>query len=54
LNKSNPHESFRDRRPLHLIFDADDTLWDSNIHFLEAEARFVAELTGAGGRRGSF
>jgi putative hydrolase of the HAD superfamily len=31
-----------------LIFDADDTLWDSNIHFLEAEAAFVAILAGAG------
>jgi putative hydrolase of the HAD superfamily len=37
-----------DGRPLHLIFDADDTLWDSNIHFLEAEAEFVAELAAAG------
>jgi len=27
--------------PLHLIFDADDTLWDSNIHFLEAFDSFV-------------
>jgi putative hydrolase of the HAD superfamily len=26
----------------HLIFDADDTLWDSNIHFLEAFAEFAA------------
>jgi putative hydrolase of the HAD superfamily len=37
-----------DGRPLHLIFDADDTLWDSNIHFLEAEAEFVAALAAAG------
>jgi putative hydrolase of the HAD superfamily len=37
-----------DGRPLHLIFDADDTLWYSNIHFLEAEAHFVAELVAAG------
>jgi putative hydrolase of the HAD superfamily len=37
-----------DGRPLHLIFDADDTLWDSNIHFLQAEADFVAELLAAG------
>jgi putative hydrolase of the HAD superfamily len=36
-----------DGRPLHLIFDADDTLWDSNIHFLEAEAHFIAELVAA-------
>ncbi len=28
--------------PRHLIFDADDTLWDSNIHFLEAFAEFSA------------
>ena len=27
-----------------LIFDADDTLWDSNIHFLEAQGAFVAAL----------
>jgi putative hydrolase of the HAD superfamily len=33
---------------LNLIFDADDTLWDSNIHFLEAEAAFVEKLGGAG------
>ena len=31
-----------------MIFDADDTLWDSNIHFLEAEAEFAAELIAAG------
>ena len=42
------HKPLGDGRPLHLIFDADDTLWDSNIHFLEAEARFVAELVAAG------
>jgi len=41
------HRPRRDGRPLHLIFDADDTLWDSNIHFLEAEARFVAALVAA-------
>ncbi|MEA2680935.1 MAG: hypothetical protein QOK03_2657, partial [Candidatus Binataceae bacterium] len=29
---------------LNLIFDADDTLWDSNIHFLEAEAVFLETL----------
>lgn len=34
------------RNGLDLIFDADDTLWDSNIHFLEAEAAFV-ELVSA-------
>jgi len=37
-----------DGRPLDLIFDADDTLWDSNVHFLEAEAEFAAELIAAG------
>ena len=42
------HKPPGDGSPLHLIFDADDTLWDSNIHFLEAEARFVAELVVAG------
>jgi putative hydrolase of the HAD superfamily len=41
------HKPLGDGRPLHLIFDADDTLWDSNIHFLEAEAQFVAELVAA-------
>ncbi|HKM99727.1 MAG TPA: HAD family hydrolase [Candidatus Binataceae bacterium] len=30
------------REALNLIFDADDTLWDSNIHFLEAFDEFVA------------
>jgi len=29
---------------LNLIFDADDTLWESNIHFLEAEAAVIAML----------
>lgn len=33
------------RAPRHLIFDADDTLWDSNIHFLEAFAEFAAAAT---------
>jgi len=42
-----PHKRLGDGRPLHLIFDADDTLWDSNIHFLEAEANFIAELVAA-------
>ena len=31
-------------RALSLIFDADDTLWHSNTHFLEAEAEFAAAL----------
>jgi putative hydrolase of the HAD superfamily len=34
--------SANSREPRHLIFDADDTLWDSNIHFLEAFAEFAA------------
>ena len=29
---------------LNLVFDADDTLWDSNIHFLEAFDSFAAAL----------
>jgi putative hydrolase of the HAD superfamily len=33
---------------LSLIFDADDTLWDSNVHFLEAEEAFVAALAAVG------
>jgi putative hydrolase of the HAD superfamily len=33
------------RSGMNLIFDADDTLWDSNIHFLEAEAVFLEDLT---------
>jgi len=34
----------QERGPLNLIFDADDTLWDSNIHFIEAEQAFVAAV----------
>jgi putative hydrolase of the HAD superfamily len=33
---------------LSLVFDADDTLWDSNIHFLEAEQEFVDALHDVG------
>jgi putative hydrolase of the HAD superfamily len=33
---------------LHLVFDADDTLWESNIHFLEAFDEFVAAFEAAG------
>jgi putative hydrolase of the HAD superfamily len=33
---------------LNLIFDADDTLWESNIHFLEAEGAFIAMLERVG------
>ena len=31
--------------PLNLVFDADDTLWDSNIHFLEAFDSFAVALS---------
>jgi putative hydrolase of the HAD superfamily len=30
------------------VFDADDTLWDSNIHFLQAEAEFTSAMVAAG------
>jgi putative hydrolase of the HAD superfamily len=33
---------------LNLIFDADDTLWDSNIHFLDAFEEFCDALLDAG------
>jgi len=33
---------------LNLIFDADDTLWDSNIHFLEAQSDFLDLLGSLG------
>ncbi len=33
---------------LNLIFDADDTLWDSNIHFIEAFDNFAAAVGDAG------
>ncbi len=33
---------------LNLVFDADDTLWDSNIHFLEAFDFFAAAVGDAG------
>jgi putative hydrolase of the HAD superfamily len=33
---------------MNLVFDADDTLWDSNIHFLEAEGAFFAILRAYG------
>jgi putative hydrolase of the HAD superfamily len=35
-------------RRLNLIFDADDTLWHSNIHFVEAEQAFIAAAIEAG------
>jgi FMN phosphatase YigB (HAD superfamily) len=34
--------------PLDLVFDADDTLWDSNIHFLEAFEAFVEAILALG------
>src|SRR5260370_16178506 len=34
--------------PLNLIFDADDTLWDSNIHFLEAFDSFAVAVENSG------
>ncbi len=37
-----------ERPSFDLIFDADDTLWDSNVHFLEAEETFVTVLARAG------
>ena len=33
---------------LNLVFDADDTLWDSNIHFLEAFDSFAVAVADAG------
>jgi putative hydrolase of the HAD superfamily len=38
----------RTRESLNLIFDADDTLWDSNVHFLEAFDDFAAAFRDAG------
>src|SRR5271166_2011080 len=38
----------RHRRQLNLIFDADDTLWDLNIHFIEAEQAFCKAAIEAG------
>lgn len=31
-----------------LVFDADDTLWDSNVHFLEAFEHFAEAIAAAG------
>lgn len=31
-----------------LVFDADDTLWDSNVHFLEAQTAFLERLNEIG------
>jgi len=38
----------REGSPLNLVFDADDTLWDSNIHFLEAFDEFAAAVIDSG------
>ena len=40
--------TFRDGSPLNLVFDADDTLWDSNTHFLEAFEAFVQAIAALG------
>jgi putative hydrolase of the HAD superfamily len=40
--------AWRDEAPLNLVIDADDTLWDSNIHFLEAFENFVAAIGALG------
>jgi putative hydrolase of the HAD superfamily len=40
--------TFRDGSPLNLVLDADDTLWDSNIHFLEAFEAFVEAIAALG------
>ncbi len=40
--------AWRDEAPLNLVFDADDTLWDSNIHFLEAFEEFVGAIAALG------
>ncbi len=39
---------FCDGSPLNLVFDADDTLWDSNIHFLDAFEKFVESVAAFG------
>jgi len=40
--------SWRAEAPLNLVFDADDTLWDSNIHFLEAFEAYVEAIGALG------
>jgi putative hydrolase of the HAD superfamily len=40
--------TWRDDAPLNLVLDADDTLWDSNIHFLEAFEAYVEAMTSLG------
>ena len=39
---------WRAEAPLNLLLDADDTLWDSNIHFLEAFEAFVDAIGALG------
>ncbi len=39
---------WRTEAPLNLVFDADDTLWDSNIHFLEAFEEYVEAIAALG------
>jgi putative hydrolase of the HAD superfamily len=39
---------WRAEAPLNLVLDADDTLWDSNIHFLEAFEEFVGAIGALG------
>src|SRR6202166_4175863 len=39
---------WRAEAPLNLVLDADDTLWDSNVHFLEAFEEFVGAITALG------
>jgi putative hydrolase of the HAD superfamily len=43
-----PPPTWRAEAPLNLIFDADDTLWDSNIHFLEAFEAYVEAIAALG------
>ena len=40
--------TFRNGAPLNLVFDADDTLWESNVHFLEAFDAFVEAIAAVG------
>ena len=39
---------WRTEAPLNLVIDADDTLWDSNIHFLDAFEAFVEAIAALG------
>jgi len=40
--------TWRGEAPLNLVIDADDTLWDSNIHFLEAFEAYVEAIGALG------